>query len=82
MSSTDTDLKETDYPEADTNPNACKLECTRRPECSAVEWFVTVVDGSRCKLILTEEPATKGSSGNRFRDAICYIRPGTSYYTC
>ena len=79
VSALDTDLEETDFPKIETL-KACQSECAIDLKCSAIEWYSRVVDGSKCKLVLTDIPATKGWHGSRYKGATCYIKPliGTS----
>merc|ERR1719499_2142875 len=59
----------------------CKLFCIINPSCSAIERYDSKWGGSKCKHILTSVPATKCSSGKRWQDAKCVIKP-TPSQTC
>ena len=74
VSATNVDLPQTNHPTGDANIDACQAECNSNSKCSAIEWYSSSWGGSNCKLMLSDVPATKGSSGRRWKDAICYIK--------
>ena len=75
VSSENEDLEQTDHPTGDASVVDCKAECTLHSKCSAIEWYESGGHGSKCKMMLTDTPATGGKSGDRFKDSTCYIKP-------
>ena len=76
VSATNQDVTHIDQPSGNTNVDACQEECKAISKCSAIEWYSSNWAGSKCKLIISDVPATKGFTGDRWQDAICYIKPG------
>ena len=72
-SETNVDIHTTEHQAGNANVVACESACNLMSECSAVEWYAIE---SKCYLLLSPEPATKGSSDARYKDAACYIKPG------
>lgn len=75
VSATGVDLRQTRHSQGDASVQACKNECIARSSCSAIEWYDSAWDRSKCKLMLTNPAATKGHSGGRWVDATCHIKP-------
>ena len=78
VTSSGKDLAQTKFKNVELNE--CMAECTRRPTCSAVEWYAKGWQGTRCFLLLTgfdSDRAVKSAPGRRWRDAECYPRTGT-----
>ena len=69
------DLPPTIFPDGDENVIACQSECSQRLKCSAIEWYESGYEGSKCKLIVSEKPATQGMVKPRWHDAVCYVKP-------
>ena len=69
------DLNQINHPEGEKSINECRSECNLKPQCSAIEWFESGWDNSKCKLILTNTPASTGSTESRLEDASCHIKP-------
>ena len=78
VSATNVDLPQTNQPTGDANIDACQAECNSNSKCSAIEWYSSIERGSKCKLMLSDEPATKGACGDRYKDATCYFKPTRS----
>ena len=56
----------------------CQSECRKSKEpCSAIVWYKNGndVNNARCYLILDSPHATKGRTGARYLDAMCFINP-------
>ena len=75
MSSSNVDLPQTNHAPGDASVAQCKMECTNEAKCSAIEWYDSAWSGTKCKLMLGDTPAAKGSSTGRWQDATCYIKP-------
>ena len=74
-SSSNKDVDQTNHPAGDENIEACKSECIARPKCSAIEWYESAWEDSKCKLVLSDTPATQGNSNQRWKDAVCLVKP-------
>ena len=77
VSATNVDLPQTNRPSRDANINTCKSGCIHNSKCSAIEWYSSGWGGSKCKLMLSDVPASKGSPAGRWQDAECYVKPDT-----
>ena len=75
-SSAGENLLGTNHKKGDAGILKCKDECKKKQTCSAIEWYHSGWDGSKCKLILGAIPATQGKTGPRWQDARCFIKPG------
>ena len=82
VSDSNQDLTHTEHSDGNDDIGKCQSECTSNDKCSAIEWYAAGWGGNKCFLILGDIPATKGSNGDRWRDATCYIKPkpGTLIY--
>ena len=82
MTSSNKDVDNT--PAQDKALIACKSECMANPKCSAVEWYEKGYGENECSLILSDANAnniaTKGASGSRWKDGVCFIKPGKDFY--
>ena len=67
-------LPETNWAAGDASRVACMLQCDAKPECTAIEWYDSGWDGSKCKLMLDKIPAATHKSGNRWKDTECFIK--------
>jgi len=75
VSSSNQDLSQTNWGSGDASIEVCKSICQSFSDCSAIEWYNSGWDGSKCKLMLGSNPATHGSSGGRWQDAECHVNP-------
>ena len=77
------DLLQTKWSNGQSNREACMQECNAQGEkCSAMEWYDSGWNGSKCHLILDKDgqgSATTFKQGNRWQDAECYIKPCTPH---
>jgi len=78
VSDTSDDLPQTNWPSGDASLESCKTECAKKSNCSAVEWYVSGWDTSKCKLLLGDTKSTKCHTGSRWQDATCHFKPGSS----
>merc|ERR1711862_348143 len=81
------DLEETPRPEGNENIAKCMSECSKREECTAIEWYESgrkrlLAPITNCYLMLSDTPAYKGSTKKRYLDATCYIRPIEEEVAC
>ena len=74
VSSSNKDLPQTNHPAGDASIEKCQMECKANLKCSAIEWYESGWASSKCKLMLGDVPATKGSSGAQWKDAKCYVK--------
>ena len=70
------DLPETPWNAGNANRDNCKQECSKKQECSAFEWYNNGLNDVKCHLMLGKIASAKGHTGDRFRDAQCFIKPG------
>ena len=75
VSSSNIDLPETPNSAGSVNVETCKSECNKNFKCTAIEWYEGGCCGTKCKLMLGDIPSTKGYSGPRWEDAVCYVKP-------
>ena len=81
VSSTNQDLPETNNIEGDASIAKCKEDCSENSKCSAIEWYNSGWNGSKCKWMIGDTPATQGRHGGRWQDAQCFVKPEPGLYT-
>ena len=69
------DLPQTAWAAGGASQAKCQSECMKQAKCSAYEWYQSGWGGSKCHLMLGTTRSSKGHTGARWQDAMCFVKP-------